>query len=139
MIKSAKNMLKSKFDIKDMGLANVVMGIKIPRVSNGLILSQTHYVDKILGKFNKDNNNVSKTPLNMSLHLSKNRAKSISQVEYARVIGSLMYLTNCTRPDLTYSVSKLSRYTTNAGVDHWKVIVRVLRYLQYIGYPTVLE
>ena len=79
MIKSAKNMLKSKFDIKDMGLANAVMGIKIPRVSNGLILSQTHYVDKILGKFNKDNNNnVSKTPLNMSLHLSKNRAEGIS-------------------------------------------------------------
>ena len=79
MIKSAKNMLKSKFDIKDMGLANAVMGIKIPRVSNGLILSQTHYVDKILGKFNKDNNNnVSKTPLNMSLHLSKNIAEGIS-------------------------------------------------------------
>ncbi|KAH9727083.1 CCHC-type domain-containing protein [Citrus sinensis] len=147
MIKSTKNMLKSKFDIKDMGLADVILGIKISRVSNGLILSQTHYVDKILGKFNKDDNTMSKTPLDTSIHLSKNREEGISQVKYARVIGSLMYLTNCTRPDLAYTVSKLSRYTSNPGTYHWKAIVRVLRYLRYTHnyglhytrYPEVLE
>ncbi|KAH9768531.1 hypothetical protein KPL71_011635 [Citrus sinensis] len=147
MIKSTKNMLKSKFDMKDMGLADVILGIKISSASNGLILSQTHYVDKILGKFNKDDNTVSKTLLNTSIHLSKNRGYDISQVEYARIIGSLMYLTNCTRPDLAYTVSKLSRYTSNPGIDHWKAIVRVLRYLQYTRnyglhytrYPEVLE
>ena len=63
MIKSTKNMLKSKFDMKDMGFADVILGIKISRASNELILSQTHYVDKIFGKLNKDNNTVSKTPL----------------------------------------------------------------------------
>ncbi|KAL9447408.1 hypothetical protein AB3S75_014970 [Citrus x aurantiifolia] len=58
-----------------------------------------------------------------------------------------MYLTNCTRPDLAYTVSKLSRYTSNPGTDHWKDIVRVLRYLRYTHnyklhytrYPEVLE
>jgi len=147
MIKSTKNMLKSKFDMKDMGLADVILGIKISRASNGLILSQTHYVDKILGKFNKEDNTMSKTPLDTSIHLSKNRGEGISQVEYARIIGSLMYLTNCTRPDLAYTVSKLSRYTSNPGTDHWKAIVRVLRYLRYTRnyglhytrYPEVLE
>jgi hypothetical protein len=42
-----------------------------------------------------------------------------------------MYIMNCTRPDIAYSVSKLSRYTSNPGEDHWKAIVRVLRYLKY--------
>ncbi|KAH9670173.1 hypothetical protein KPL70_016878 [Citrus sinensis] len=126
MIKSTKNMLKSKFDMKDMGLADVILGIKISRASNGLILSQTHYVDKILRKFTKDDNTMSKTPLDTSIHLSKNRGDGISQVEYARIIGSLMYLTSCTRPDLAYTVSKLSRYTNNLGTVHWKAIVRVL-------------
>ena len=147
MIKSTKNMLKSKFDMKDMGLADVILGIKISRVSNGLILSQTHYVDKILGKFNKEDNTMSKTPLDTSIHLSKNRGEGISQVEYARIIGSLIYLTNCTRPDLAYIVSKLSRYTSNPAIDHWKAIVRVLRFLRYTRnyrlyytkYPEVLE
>ncbi|KAH9752530.1 hypothetical protein KPL71_014732 [Citrus sinensis] len=147
MIKSTKNMLKSKFGMKEMGLTDVILGIKISKASNGLILSQTHYVDKILEKFNKDDNTVSKTPLDTIIHLSKNRGEGISQVEYARIIGSLMYLTNCTRPDLAYIVSKLSRYTSNPGTDHWKAIVRVLRYLRYTRnyglhytrYPEVLE
>ena len=44
MIKSIKSMLKSKFDMKDMGLADVIMGIKISRASNGLILNQTYCI-----------------------------------------------------------------------------------------------
>ncbi|KAL5761823.1 hypothetical protein ACOSP7_018087 [Xanthoceras sorbifolium] len=61
------------------------------------------------------------------LHLSKNKGESISQLEYSRVIGSLMYLMSCTRPDIAYAVSKLSRYTSNPGADHWKAIVRPMK------------
>ncbi|KAD5960305.1 hypothetical protein E3N88_11777 [Mikania micrantha] len=53
MIKSTKDMLKARFDMKDMGLADVILGVKINKTQNGLVLSQSHYVDKILGKFNK--------------------------------------------------------------------------------------
>ena len=58
-----------------------------------------------------------------------------------------MYVMNYTRPDITYSISKLSRYTSNPRVDHWKAIIKVLRYLRYTlnyglnytRYPVVLE
>ena len=58
-----------------------------------------------------------------------------------------MYVMNCTRPDIAYSVSKLSRYKSNLRVYHWKAIIRVLRYLRYTQnyglhytrYPAVLE
>ena len=54
---------------------------------------------------------------------------------------------NCTRLDIAYAVSKLSRYTSNPCQDHWKEILRVLRYLKYTQnyglhyskYPAVLE
>lgn len=65
------------------------------------------------------------------LHLTKNAGEAVSQVEYARVIGSLMYLTNCTRPDLAHAVNVLSRYTSNPGHTHWKAITRVLNYIRY--------
>ena len=39
-------------------------------------------------------------------------------VKYAQAIGSLMYIMNCTHPDIAYAVSKLSRYTSNPGPDH---------------------
>lgn len=128
MVKSTKHMLNSRFDMKDMGPADVILGIKIKRVIDGLILTQSHYVDKILDKFNRDDSGIARTPIDISQHLSKNRGENVSQVEYARVIDSLMYLMSCTRPDITFTVSRLSRFTSNLGDDHWKVIVRVLRY-----------
>ena len=88
-------------------------------------------MDNILEKFNKDDSRIAKTPLDNSLHLSKNREKGISQVEYSIVIRSLTYLMSCTRPDITYRVSRLSRYMSNPRADHWKALVRVLRLTVY--------
>ena len=53
MIKSTKDLLKSRFDMKDMGPADVMLGMKISKTSNRLILSQSHYIDMIIEKFNK--------------------------------------------------------------------------------------
>ena len=39
MITTTKNMLNSRFDMKDMGLSDVILGIKLIRTSDGLILS----------------------------------------------------------------------------------------------------
>ena len=69
MITFTKNMLNSRFDMKDLGLADVILGIKIKRTSDELILSHSYYVDNILGKFEKDNFGIATTP---------NRCKSTS-------------------------------------------------------------
>ena len=58
-----------------------------------------------------------------------------------------MYLMQCTRPDIVFAVSKLSRFTSNPSVEHWKAIGRVFGYLmktkrlglQYSKFPAVLE
>jgi len=147
MIKITKKMLNKRFDMKDMGIADVILGMKISKTSDGYALSQSHYVEKILDKFGKQDNRPAKTPVDANIHLSKNTGEGISQLEYSRIIGSLMYLMNCTRPDIAYAVSKLSRYTSNPGKDHWTAIIRVLRYLRhtqnyglyYTRYPAVLE
>ena len=113
MIASTKNMLNLRLDMKDLVLSNVTLEIRIKRTSDGLILSHSHYVDNILGKFDKDNSGIARTPVDVTLHFSKNKAESDSQVEYSKVKGRLMYLMNCTRPDIVYAVNKLSRYTSN--------------------------
>ena len=147
MVKSTKAMLSTRFDMKYMGLADVILGVKILRTSYGLVLSQSHYVDKILNKFSKDDFGVARTPLDVNLYMSKNKGEGVSQLEYSKVIGSLMYLMSCIRPNIAYTVSKLSRYTSNPNDGHWKGIIRVLRYLRYTHdyglhytrYPAVLE
>ena len=94
MIASTKNILNSRFNMKDMELTDVILGIKIKRTSKGLILIQSHYVDNILRKFDKDNSSIARTPVDVTLHLSKNKGESVSQVEYAKVI---MYFMSCIR------------------------------------------
>ena len=81
MIISTKNMLNSRFDMKDMGLVDVILRIKILRTLNGLIISQSHYVDNILEKFDKDTYGITKTPVDVTLYLSKNKGEGASQVE----------------------------------------------------------
>jgi hypothetical protein len=63
------------------------------------------------------------------------------------MIRSLMYLASATRPDISFAVSKLSRFTSNPRDDHWRALERVMLYLvgtmdyriYYSGYPAVLE
>ena len=131
VIKTTKEMFNNRFDMKDLGVADVILGIKISKTSDGLIVSQSYYIEKILKKFKQNDSSPMKTLVDVNLHLFKNNGKCLSQQAYAQAIGSLMYVMNCTRPDIAYAVSKLSRYTSNPGPDHLKTIVRVLRYLKY--------
>ncbi|GAA0183404.1 hypothetical protein LIER_30820 [Lithospermum erythrorhizon] len=48
MIQATKDMLNSKFDMKDLGQADVILGVRISRTQDGLVLNQSHYVDMIL-------------------------------------------------------------------------------------------
>ncbi|RVW99167.1 Retrovirus-related Pol polyprotein from transposon TNT 1-94 [Vitis vinifera] len=104
-----KRFLGSKFDMKDLGETKVILGIKITRTPNGLKLSQEHYVEKILRKFEHFDYKSASTPYDPSSQLKKNREYSVAQIEYAQIIGSLMYLKNHTRPAIAYVVSRLSR------------------------------
>ena len=73
---------------------------------------------KVLDKFKHLNFNVVKTPIDISGTFKKNEGQSDSQSEYARVFGSLIYIMNCTQPDIACASSKLSQYTCNANQTH---------------------
>jgi hypothetical protein len=49
---------------------------------------------------------------------------------YRKVIGSLIYLMTCTRPDISYSVSILSRYMQEPRELHWRFLKRLLKYIK---------
>jgi hypothetical protein len=146
-IENTKNFLSSSFDMKDLGIADVILGIRIVRNENGLVLNQSHYIEKVLKRFNQFDCKPVCTPFDASMKLYPNTGRAVNQLEYARVIGCLMYAMTCTRPDIAYAVGKMSRYTSNPSHIHWNAVHRILRYLRrtmdygilYSGYPTVLE
>ena len=89
----------------------------------------------------------SPTPYDPSVILQKNKKIAKNQLRYSQIIGSLMYLASATRPDISFAVSKLSKFMSNPGTDHWHALERVMRYLvgtmsygiHYSGHPAVLE
>ena len=54
------------------------------------------------------------------------------RVPYLSAIGSLMYAMMCIRLDICFVVSMVSRYQSNLGPTHWKIVKRISRYLKGI-------
>jgi hypothetical protein len=147
-IKEVKDFLSQKFEMKDLGEADVILNIKLIKGENGgVTLSQTHYVEKMLSRFGYNNSKPAPTPYDASLVLRKNLRIMVDQLRYSQIIGSLMYLASATRPDIAYAVSKLSRFVSSSGSEHWLGLEWVMRYLvgtmnygiHYFGDPKVLE
>ncbi|KAL0318197.1 UNVERIFIED_CONTAM: Retrovirus-related Pol polyprotein from transposon TNT 1-94 [Sesamum calycinum] len=104
IITETKSSLKNKFEMKDMGEADVILGIKLIRSTDGIAISQCHYVEKIIEKFGYQNSRIAKTPYDSSIALFKNESGvSVAQLRYFQIIGSLQYLKNGTRPDILFS------------------------------------
>ncbi|GJS33734.1 zinc finger, CCHC-type containing protein [Tanacetum coccineum] len=139
--------LSSRFSMKDMREADVILRIRIKHESNDITISQSYYIEKVLKKFNYFDCTLVNTPIDTSEKLMPNNGQAVSQIEYSRVIGFLMYAMTCTRPDIAFVVGKLSRYTSNPNTQHWQAIPGVLKCLKktmdysltYISYPSVLE
>nr|GEV36279.1 zinc finger, CCHC-type [Tanacetum cinerariifolium] len=146
-VNKTKEFLSSKFDMKDLEEAEVILGIKIKRGNNGVSISQSHYIEKILTKFNFSNCSPIYTPVDLTVKFQHNKGTPVSQLEYSRAIGCLMYAMISTRPDIAFAVGKLSRYTSNPSALHWQALGRVFQYLKktmnygltYSGYPSVIE
>ena len=51
-------------------------------------------------------------------------------IPYAAALGSMMYAQVCTRPDISFAMGLLGRYQSNPGMEHWKALKKVMRYLQ---------
>ncbi|RVW21903.1 Retrovirus-related Pol polyprotein from transposon TNT 1-94 [Vitis vinifera] len=133
-----KHMLSTHFDMKDLGEASYVLGIKILRDrANGVLkLSQRAYIEKILKRFNMHNCKSTKAPIVKGDKFSKaqcpqndDEREEMKTIPYSSVVGSLMYAQVCTRPDIAFVVGMLGRYLSNPGSQHWKAAKKVLSWV----------
>nr|GEY02812.1 hypothetical protein [Tanacetum cinerariifolium] len=108
-----KEFLSSKFSMKDTGEADVILGIRIKHKSNGMAISQSLYIEKVLKKFNYFDCTSVSTPMDTSEKLMPNNDQGVSQLKYSRVIGCLLYAMTYTRLDIDFAMGKLSKYTSN--------------------------
>ncbi|CAI7849389.1 unnamed protein product [Closterium sp. NIES-54] len=120
----------------DLGELTSYLGLRITRdrAQRTITLTQSHMVQQVLQRFDFTYSSPQSTPLPTSHSLSA--PPSDESVEpsgpYPELVGCLIYLMTCTRPELAYPLSLLARYVTPGRHRkvHWDAAKRVLRYLR---------
>ncbi|RVW81532.1 Retrovirus-related Pol polyprotein from transposon TNT 1-94 [Vitis vinifera] len=96
------NYLKKEFEMKDLGKTKFCLGLQIEHFPNGDPFHPCEKDEELLGP----------------------------EVPYLSAIGAVMYLANCTRPNIAFSVNLLARYSSAPTRRHWNGIKNILRYLR---------
>ena len=129
----------SKYVMKDLGAALLVLGMRVTRQRSTRSLTLDHevYVEKMLSSFGLDaaDPHRAKVPelAGSPLLLSDCPAagEPMLRAPYSALVGSLQYAAQSLRPDIAHAVNQLSRVLANPGERHWAQAKRVLRYLQH--------
>ncbi|MBW0565459.1 hypothetical protein O181_105174 [Austropuccinia psidii MF-1] len=145
-IQPFKDQIKKEFSFKDIGPADLLLGVKIQKLEDCITLHQQHFVDSLLDLYGMQNCKTVSTTLVPNEYLSpatKDERKTFNEmnINFRSAVGSINYLSTATRPDLSHAVSSLSQYLENPGIRHWKAFLHVLKYLrwgnfQLTGRPT---
>ncbi|CAI5475555.1 unnamed protein product [Closterium sp. Yama58-4] len=130
-----KSELQRRHTCTDLGELTSYLGLRITRdrARRTITLTQSHMVQQVLQRFGFKYSSPQSTPLPTGHSLSA--LPSDESVEpsgpYPELVGCLMYLMTCTRPDLAYPLSILARYVAPGRhrKEHMDAAKRVLRYL----------
>ena len=95
-------------------------------------IGQPAYTEALLKKFEMDQAKVSATPVDSSNKLVKASEgdNAFDQHMYQSAVGSLLYLSVATRPDIVYAVSNVVKFSANPTTQHWTAVKRIMRYLR---------
>ncbi|MBW0558554.1 hypothetical protein O181_098269 [Austropuccinia psidii MF-1] len=130
-----KTEISKEFNIKDIGPAYLLLGVKIHQLDDCITLDQQHFIDSLLDLYGMQNCKTVDTPLVPNDHLTPatdNERKAFKNmgINFRSVFGSINYLSTVTRPDLSHAVSSLLQYLEKPGTLHWKAFLHVLKYLR---------
>ena len=133
-MRSVKEELTSRFDIKDLEKLSYFLGMSIvqDQEKKETWIGQPTYAEKLLTKMGMSECKPVKTPADPANRLVKaaEDEQAVDQQLYQSLVGGLMYLATCTRPDIAYTVGMLARFSSKPNQTHWVAAKRVLRYLK---------
>ena len=109
------------------------MGIELirSRTAGTLKICQPRMIRELLTKYGMLQVKPRTTPLSASIKLVKEPGELLDTIQfpYSELIGSLLYLAVCTRPDIAQAVGALARYMSAPAEQHWSAAKGVVHYL----------
>jgi len=133
------NLIKKKWKITDNGDLKEFLNIKIrhSRSRSQIHMSQEEYIVNFFNQFGFTEDTSVDTPMQENLRLSPEeesdltdkQIKFVTEFEYQRLIGCLLYLNVCTMPQISYAVSTLSQFNKSPTFLACKAVVRLAKYV----------
>jgi len=131
-----KGEIKKAFGIKDLGPLRVFLGVQFERnlATCELWIHQEMFIDSLLLEYDLTNCNAVKTPLDRDHPLGQptdvHAPVANLTHSFQRLVGSLLFLQICSRPDISFAVLLLSQHCSSPEPRHFAAAKRVLRYLK---------
>ena len=133
-ISEVKLALAERFDVKDLRELNYFVGVKIVQNHRActIWIGQLTYTEGVLQKFSMENCKPLMTPVEIGSKLTKGTEDSeyVDKTHYQSAVGSLLYLSMRTRPDITFAVSLAERFCLEPTSQHLTAVKRIFRYLR---------
>lgn len=119
--------LREEFEITVNENPKCYLGIQFEKTDKGLMIHQSNYTWQVLKQFNMSECNPMATPMEPK---TQNFVKTEDhKYPYRQAVGSLLYLSCKTRPDIAFAVNHASRFVENPSQENVKNIKRIFRYL----------
>lgn len=122
-----KRDLSCHVSVRDPGEGTNILAFQIERTEDAVMLSQIPYARKILEEYRMDQCKPCSTPMAKD---DQSETEKFDSTLYHSAVGSLLYLSNNTRPDLTFAVSKVSQFNQNPKTSNWQQVKHIFRYLR---------
>lgn len=127
-----KRSLKRRFAVQDMGELHHFLGIQVVKNNGNIWIGQPLFIERTISKYRMEDANPSATPMDVNSKLVKSSEEDelCDKMLYQSAVGSLMYLSVATRPDITYPVNTVAKFSAEPNQKHWTAVKRILRYLK---------
>ena len=136
--------LSKRFNLKLIGEAKWYLGMRITQNSEYIMLDQDQYVKNITARFEKAFKHpfkIKNSPLPTSFiptkkdsPVTEEQVKEVKlrfgNLNFRSVIGALLYVSCCTRPDISFAVNKLAKFAHNPGISHYRSLIHLIGFLK---------
>ena len=133
-IEEIKTALSQKFEVKDLGELHYFLGVLVTQNhKRGTVwIGQPSFTESILQKYGMEEAKSVKTPVSADLKLLKasDESETVDQNLYQSAVGSLLYLTTQSRPDIAFAVNNVARFCSKPTKSHWVAVKRIFHYLK---------
>ena len=133
-LQDVKSALSKEYEIKDMGKLHYFLGMSVVQDEEckSIWIGQPAYTTNLLTKYGMQDCKAVSTPVESGtkLKVASETDECVDQQLYQSAVGSLMYLSVSTRPDITYAVSNVARFSVKPTKEHWNAVKRIMRYLK---------